>query len=212
MLKRTVIGLVLSALAPAAGIAAEPPPLEFSGVFSAGGRTLVSLTDPASATSQWIEPGHVFAGYAVAAYNAAEDTVLVTKDGVSTRLRLKASKIQSAAAPEIGAMTREMQLMLWARIRGLESEDLIIALVASGNADMKMLADAYQRQTAATGSKRKEMDDLQSRAGPKRADPSELARLLGQFTASVKIQEEIHARLLQKAEMLKKVLQEQMDH
>jgi hypothetical protein len=72
--------------------------IEFSGVLGTGKDVRVSLTNKANGVSEWVVVGKVFAGYKVAAYDAKNDVVVLSKDGEEHRLALKQSKVQHGAA------------------------------------------------------------------------------------------------------------------
>lgn len=77
---------------------AAEPTLEFSGVMTAAGKTKIALTDTATKTTTWVEPGQQINGYTVERYDAKEGAVFLKKTGRETRLALVASKTATEAA------------------------------------------------------------------------------------------------------------------
>jgi hypothetical protein len=93
----TLRRLFLLALLPiSASLAAAEIDVEFSGVLVAGEKTSVHLLRVSTGISAWIPLGQNFAGYVVSSYEPAADTIVLTKDGVPTRLRLKSAKVKEA--------------------------------------------------------------------------------------------------------------------
>jgi LysM repeat protein len=76
-------------------------PIEFSGVLTANGKPKVALTDKSTQTTQWLDPGDAFLGYAIARYDPGEEAVFLRKNGEEIRLPLvtpKSTPAQPAAA------------------------------------------------------------------------------------------------------------------
>src|SRR3954471_9507850 len=100
--------LVLFFSLAALSLAADSP-IEFSGVMTAGGKTMIALTDTSTKTTTWVEPGQDFRGFTVARYDAKEDVVFLKKGGHETRLALVASKTpeitRSTATPASNSMS-----------------------------------------------------------------------------------------------------------
>ena len=76
--------------------------LEFTGVMSDGKLTKVALRDPASGVSRWLNLGERFAGYTVTAYDAKDESVTLTKDNVTRRVKLSSAKVQPTALVDVG--------------------------------------------------------------------------------------------------------------
>ena len=74
-------------------VAAEPA-LEFSGLVTGPGETKLILTSLATGQSRWVTVGKEFAGYTVTAYEQKAETVVLTKDGETFRVKMKESKIK----------------------------------------------------------------------------------------------------------------------
>jgi hypothetical protein len=76
---RAFLGLLL--LPVGALPAASGAGFEFDGVVVDGGHTRVALLDLRTGAAGWVRVGGKFAGYLVAAYDAAQDTVTLTREG-----------------------------------------------------------------------------------------------------------------------------------
>lgn len=76
-----------AALVLLAGTARAEP--EFTGILATSGGTLFALRDPAIPRADWVALHGQFAGWLVAAYDRATDTLTLTRGGESRRLRLK---------------------------------------------------------------------------------------------------------------------------
>lgn len=213
-LRRILPGVALHALtapgirAAAAGVGeADDAAIVFSGVMSAHGRTLVALTDRASGLSRWVAPDEEFAGYRLSAYDGETDAVILIRNQQRLRLSLKKPHVQTAIAPEIAGMTRERQLMVWARVRELDGDNLVSALIASGNAELKVLADAHQQRVREATASRQAL----ARITPGRNDDAETRGLRQAYAASVQQEESARARLQQEALLVKQALQQRID-
>ena len=88
--------VVAWALLLAAPLAAAPD-IEFTGVLVLPKVTKFTLTDKTAGVSQWLTIGDSFTGYTVSAYDAKEESIVLTKDGQQTRLRLVSAKTTEAA-------------------------------------------------------------------------------------------------------------------
>jgi LysM repeat protein len=96
-------GLLAAGFCFALMLRAAAPNIEFSGVLVADGKTRIALTDKASSTTQWLEPGSEFNGYVVDRFDPKDDAVFLKKGGDEFRLGLVAAKTpdnaRSPAAP-----------------------------------------------------------------------------------------------------------------
>jgi hypothetical protein len=96
----TIRKLFLLLLIPAAALpAATDDNIEFSGVLVVPDKTTVHLASRSSGTSAWIALGQSFEGYTVSAYEAKTDTVVLTKEGVTLRVRLNTAKVKEGKPP-----------------------------------------------------------------------------------------------------------------
>ena len=105
--RKVLAGLVVCACL---AHAAEPPPIEFSGVLTSDGKTQLALTDKATNSTQWVEAGGEFNGYTIARYDAKEDAIFVSRGGgEEQRIGLEAPKSplppSGTAAPTLAAST-----------------------------------------------------------------------------------------------------------
>jgi LysM repeat protein len=96
---------LIGAVSVASLLHAAETPVEFSGVMTTGGKTRLALTNTATKSTTWVEPGEQFNGYTVARYDAKEDAVFLKKDGRETRLGLVAAKTQESPRPTLTAAT-----------------------------------------------------------------------------------------------------------
>jgi LysM repeat protein len=84
-------------LSLAAVVAAAESEIQFAGVLTASGRTRIALTDTATKTTKWVEPGGEFKGYQVTRYDAKEEAVFLKKGAQETRLALVAARTPDAS-------------------------------------------------------------------------------------------------------------------
>ena len=85
------------ALLLAGSVFGAEPAMELRGILAADGVNKFSLLDKSNGTSRWVEVGQSFAGFKVAAYDAATETVTLSKDGSEIRLRLMSAQVKEAA-------------------------------------------------------------------------------------------------------------------
>jgi type IV pilus assembly protein PilA len=88
--------LVPALLLFVASLCAAEIDVEFSAVLVASGQTTVHLTRKSTGASAWIPLGQTFGGYVVSSYEAKSDSIILTKDGIPIRLRLKSAKVKAA--------------------------------------------------------------------------------------------------------------------
>jgi hypothetical protein len=86
--------LLLFALLPLCAVAADLG-IEFTGVLVMSDKTQVALTISATGSTSWVAVGQKFSGYVVSEFDPKEEVVVLTKDGVPTRLKLKTAKVQA---------------------------------------------------------------------------------------------------------------------
>jgi LysM repeat protein len=113
-------------------VRAADVPVEFSGVMTAGKQTRIALTDTASKTTTWVEPGQVFKGYTVARYDSKEEAVFLKKSGQETRLSLASSKATEAAGPAVAA--------------NATTPDLTVAAIRANLRHLAQAARQYQNE------------------------------------------------------------------
>jgi len=64
-------------------------------------KTQVALTISATGSTSWVTVGQKFSGYVVSEFDATDEVVVLVKDGVPTRLKLKTARVQTkTASPE----------------------------------------------------------------------------------------------------------------
>lgn len=95
--------------------------IEFRGVLTALDKTLFGLADTAApAAPEWVTTGDTFAGWAVGDYNAAAQTLQLTKDGVNLTVHLKDANggaatprfLQGQASFKVGNRTVEQPVAM----------------------------------------------------------------------------------------------------
>lgn len=72
-------------------------PVEFAGVFGAGQQVKLALTNRSNAVTRWVAVGEEFAGFIVKSYDQPNETVVLTKDGAETRVKLKSARVKTGA-------------------------------------------------------------------------------------------------------------------
>jgi len=117
--------LLFGLLVAAAPVRAAGPTIQFTGVLTADGKTRLALTDKATDTTHWVEPGDEFKGYAIARYDAAEEAVFVKKSGQEHRLPLASPQHRpalsalSAAGTAPAAASEATQRAIRSNLRAL---------------------------------------------------------------------------------------------
>jgi LysM repeat protein len=84
--------VLLCTLSVASVVTANETEIQFAGVLTAAGKTRIALTDTATKTTTWVEPGGEYKGYRVTRYDPKEEAVFLDKGGRETRLGLVAAK------------------------------------------------------------------------------------------------------------------------
>jgi hypothetical protein len=99
---RPLLLLLVALICP---ISARAAP-EFSGILAMPGQTLFALTDSATAQTEWVALRGRFGGYVVTAYDKSNDTLTLTRDGATLRLRLKDdAKVQASRLELTGSIS-----------------------------------------------------------------------------------------------------------
>lgn len=102
MKMRRWIGLAWLGGSVVAALAAEPE-IEFTGVLVSGSETQIAVKRKDD-TARWLRVGQSLAGYTLAGYDAPTETLTVTKDGQTYRLKMREAKIAKGSGeppPEI---------------------------------------------------------------------------------------------------------------
>lgn len=115
MTLRKLIPLFL--LPAAALLAAAADDIEFSAVLVLPGKTSVRLAHKSSGTAAWILLGQNFEGYVVSAYDAKAETVVLTRNGVTTRVRLNTAKVQEGKPPLDPAVVEQQKRAILNNLR-----------------------------------------------------------------------------------------------
>ncbi len=137
-------GVVLILLACTVRAAVAPPPPEFTGVLIFPTKTLISLKDQATGTSKWVAPGQSFAGSTLVSYEAKDETVVVAVNGEAVRLPLKEAKIQNSQILDLRRASLSEKQFVWAKIKDLQGQDLMEALIANGSREMLGAVEALR--------------------------------------------------------------------
>jgi len=96
----------LAALAVAFALAAVARgEIEFNGILVTQQRTLFALLDPETGESGWRATGEAFSGFVIGRYDPRDDSLALTKDGATSRLRLKDAKVRPARFTIAGTFT-----------------------------------------------------------------------------------------------------------
>lgn len=100
--------LVLAVLSVAT--AAAESEVEFVALLSGGtaADTRIMLAVPGAGSSGWLKLGQEFRGYTVASYEAKEETVVLSKDGQTLRVKLKDSKVKAGVAEPPPAVQKQI--------------------------------------------------------------------------------------------------------
>ncbi len=77
----------------AAFAADDGPQIELRGLLAAGGASRFALAVPGGTQTAWVMVGESFAGWTLSDYRAAEDTLVLTKDGRTVNVRLSSSAV-----------------------------------------------------------------------------------------------------------------------
>jgi len=101
---------LLLAVLPVCAVVADLG-IEFTGVLVMSDQTQVALTISTTGSTSWVTVGQKFSGYLVSEFDPKDGVVVLTKDGVPTRLRLKTAKVQAkTVSPEQEQIIRKAVL------------------------------------------------------------------------------------------------------
>jgi hypothetical protein len=79
--------------------------VEFAGVLITSEKSLFRLKDDSSGASPaWVKVGDTFAGHEILSFDAQRDTLTLRKDGATSAVRLKDSKVRPEASIEISGV------------------------------------------------------------------------------------------------------------
>ncbi|HWA10131.1 MAG TPA: hypothetical protein VG838_11830 [Opitutaceae bacterium] len=105
--------LVVLLLLPTAGARAADSAIEFSAVLVLPAGTSVRLALKSTGNAAWIPVGQGFEGYTISAYDARTETVVLTKDGATTRIRLNTAKVRDGKpAPDPAVVEQQRKAIL----------------------------------------------------------------------------------------------------
>ena len=132
--------------------------LEFAGVMSVGGKTMINLYDKQSKQSYWVETGATLGGITVVKYDGAKDEVTIRQDGAEKNIPLRtgagvmnapASSAPAAAAPTGAAATPTTSATPISQLSKARQEEearmLVSDLLEIGMAQRKAYEDAQRR-------------------------------------------------------------------
>jgi hypothetical protein len=115
--------------------------IEFAGVLTNDGHTKIAVTDKATNTTTWLEPGDTFRGYTIARYDAKEDALFLRKNGEETRLSLVASKIPEGTTAVAATAPTAVATAPAAPVQAPPTEAAANAI----RSNLRMLASAARR-------------------------------------------------------------------
>lgn len=91
--------LLLALLLSAGSLfASEATPVEMRGILNLGGAQKFSLSSTGGAETAWVAVGDQFAGWTVKAYDAAKESLLLEKDGLTLTLNLEGRSVKAGDA------------------------------------------------------------------------------------------------------------------
>jgi hypothetical protein len=80
--------------------------IEFVGILATSRTTQFALGDPATGTTTWVSRGGGFGGYTVSSYDSKTDTLVLRREGIELKLRLKDdAKVKNARLELTGSIT-----------------------------------------------------------------------------------------------------------
>lgn len=99
---------IAAILVPAALLsAAEPTPdVQFSGVLVGPDTTRVHLTKTSTGFSAWVPVGQTFVDYQISRYDEKSETLVLTRNGGSTHVRLNPPRVRQAPLLPVTAQQR----------------------------------------------------------------------------------------------------------
>ena len=109
--------LPLFLLPAAALLGAVADGIEFSAVLVLPGKTSVRLALKSNGNAAWIPLGQSFDGYVVSAYDSKEETVVLTKNDVTIRVRLNTAKVQEGKPPLDPAVAEQHRRAMLSNLR-----------------------------------------------------------------------------------------------
>jgi hypothetical protein len=86
-LGRTLRLVLLASIAIANGAQGAEPSVQ---------ATAVRMVNNATGSSAWINVGQTFGGYVIASFEAASNTVVLSRDGTNMRLQLRSPRVQNS--------------------------------------------------------------------------------------------------------------------
>jgi hypothetical protein len=95
-LGRTLRLVLLASIAIANGAQGAEPSVQATAVRVSGGTTSVRMVNNATGSSAWINVGQTFGGYVIASFEAASNTVVLSRDGTNMRLQLRSPRVQNS--------------------------------------------------------------------------------------------------------------------
>jgi hypothetical protein len=109
---RFLLLFALLAVADTARAASAGDEIEFAAVVVLPGKTSVRLVQKATGNAAWIPIGQSFEGYVVSAFEPKEETVVLVKEGVTARVRLNSSKVQTGKALDPAVVEQQKKALL----------------------------------------------------------------------------------------------------
>lgn len=93
--------------------------IEFSAVVVLPGKISVRLVQKATGSAAWIPIGQSFEGYVVSAFESREETVVLMKDGVTSRVRLNTAKVKEGKPAADPAVVEQQKKAILNNLRQL---------------------------------------------------------------------------------------------
>lgn len=97
VLRSLFVASILGAASLMAADSSDVMP-EFRGVLSLGGEQRFSLSTPGGTQTAWLTVGESFSDYQIAAYKAAEETLILKKNGVEYAVHMMGSQVKAGTA------------------------------------------------------------------------------------------------------------------
>jgi hypothetical protein len=134
--------------------------IEFAGIFVTSRQSQFALMDKSSGESGWRKLGQSFAGAELTGYDAKEDTLVLSQNGATLRLRLKDAKVKAARVEIAGVISlgpaEKMEVIRGMLVFDQEnvfplSDGLVCRITPSLRPDGNILYRAFFEQTGPDG-------------------------------------------------------------
>lgn len=109
---KSVLLAALLILPLSAVLAAVSDEIEFSAVAVLPGKISVRLVQKTTGNAAWVPLGQNFEGYVVSAFEAKEETVVLVKNGVTSRVHLNTAKVQEGKVLDPAVVEQQKKAIL----------------------------------------------------------------------------------------------------